>query len=132
MNGTPIELTGRSKPFSDARETALDVQISHIDLARYLEYVPADLHFKVTSGSLDTKLALSFTQPKDQPPALVITGKIGLNQFAVVDLEGRPLVTLPLLDVPIESLDVFGRKAHLARFSCRDRKSIFSSIKLGC
>ncbi len=112
VNGTPIELTGRSKPFSDARETALDVQISHIELAKYLEYVPADLHFKINSGSLGAKLAISFIQSKDQSPALVVTGKIGLDQLAVVDLEEHPLITLPLLDVPIESLDVFARKAH--------------------
>jgi len=112
VNGTPIELTGRSKPFSDARETALDVHMSQVELAKYLEYVPADLHFKMNSGSLDAQLALSFTQPKDRSPALVITGKIGLSQLAVVDLEGHPLITLPLLDAPIESLDVFGRKAQ--------------------
>jgi len=113
VNGTPINLTGRSKPFSDSRETALDVNINNIELPKYLEYVPADLRFKLTSGSLSTKLALSFTQPQEQTPALIVNGKIGLNQLAVTDLEGHPIVTLPLLDVPVESLDVFGRKVNL-------------------
>ena len=86
VNGTPIELTGRSKPFSDSRETSLDVNINNVELPKYLEYVPADLRFKLNSGSLNTKLALSFTQPKDQTPALIVNGKVGLNQLAVTDV----------------------------------------------
>ncbi len=113
VNGTPIELTGRSKPFSDSHETALDVNINNVELAKYLEYVPADLRFKMNSGSLDTALALSFSQAKDRPPALLVNGKIGLKQLAVTDLEGHPLVSLPLLDVPVDSLDVFGHKVTL-------------------
>lgn len=110
VNGTPIELTGRSKPFSDSRETALEINVNNVELPKYVEYVPADLRFKVNSGSLNTTLVLSFTQPKGQPPTLLINGKIGLNQLAVTDIEGRPLITLPLLDVPVESLDVFEHK----------------------
>ena len=113
VNGTPINLTGRSKPFSDTRETSLDVHINNVELSQYLEYVPADLRFKLTSGSVNTELALSFTQPRGQAPALIVKGEIGLNQFALTDLDGHPLVTLPLLDVPVESLDVFGRKVSL-------------------
>ncbi len=113
VNGTPIELTGRSKPFSDSRETSLDVNINNVELPKYLEYVPADLRFKLNSGSLNTKLALSFTQPKDQTPALIVNGKVGLNQLAVTDVEDHPILTLPLLDVPVESLDVFGRQVNL-------------------
>lgn len=113
VNDTPIELTGRSKPFSDNRETSLEVNISNVALPTYLEYVPADLRFKLTSGSLTTKLALAFTQPKDQTPALIVNGKVGLNQFALTDLEGKPLVSFPLLEVPVESLDVFARKVNL-------------------
>ena len=113
VNGAPIDLTGRSKPFSDSRDTSLEVNINNVELPKYLEYVPADLRFKLTSGSLNTKLALSFTQPKDQTPALIVKGKIGLNQFALTDLDGHPLVTLPLLDVPVELLDVFDRKVNL-------------------
>ena len=45
VNGTPIELTGRSKPFSDSRETSLDVNINNVELPKYLEYVLADLRF---------------------------------------------------------------------------------------
>lgn len=113
VNGTPIELTGRSKPFSDSRETSLDVNINNVELPKYLEYVPADLRFNLNSGNLSTKLALSFTQPKEPTPVLVVKGKIELNRLAVTDLDGHPVVSLSLLDVPVELLDVFGRKANL-------------------
>lgn len=113
MNGTPIELHGRSKPFSHARETSLDVHITNVELSKYLAYVPADLRFQLHSGSLHAQLALSFTQPKEQRPALLVHGKIGLTQLALTDRDGHPIVALPLVAVPIESLNVFSRKVHL-------------------
>ncbi|MBI3797726.1 MAG: DUF748 domain-containing protein [Deltaproteobacteria bacterium] len=113
VNGTPIVLTGKTKPFSDPREAALEVNINNVEIPKYVEYAPAELKFKVPSGSLDTKLSLSFTQYKDKPPALIVTGKMVMNQLSVIDLNERPLLSLPLLDVAIDSLDVFARKVSL-------------------
>jgi len=44
---------------------------------------------------------------------LVVKGKIELNRLSVTDFDGHPVVSLSLLDVPVELLDVFGRKANL-------------------
>jgi hypothetical protein len=112
-NGTPIELTGKSKPFSDSRETSLDVNMNNIELPKYLEYVPAHLRFKLSSGSLTTKLALSFVQQKEQAPVFTVQGTLAVDQFAMTDLTDQPLLTLPHLEVPIETADVFARKAQL-------------------
>jgi hypothetical protein len=129
VNGTPIELHGRSKPFSHARETSLDVHITNVELSKYLAYVPADLRFQLHSGSLHAQLALSFTQPKEQRPALLVHGKIGLTQLALTDRDGHPIVALPLVAVPIESLNVFSRKSISAPFFCTTRQCIYSAIK---
>jgi outer membrane protein OmpA-like peptidoglycan-associated protein len=112
-NGTPISLTGKSKPFSNSRETSLDIDMNNIELPKYVEYVPADLRFKLTSGSLQTKLALSFVQQKEQAAALTVQGTVALDQFVMTDLTDQPLLTLPHLEVPIDAVDVFARKAHL-------------------
>lgn len=113
VNGTPIELTGKSKPFSDSRETSLDIDMNNIELPKYLEYVPADLRFKLGSGSLKTKLALSFVQHKEQASALTVKGIVTVDQLAMTDLADQPLLTLPHLEVPIETMDVFSHKARL-------------------
>lgn len=138
VNGTPIVLTGKTKPFSDSRETALDVNIHNSDIAKYLEYIPAELRFKVTSGILDTKVALSFTQYKDKPPTLIVNGQVGLNKLSVTDLQDRSLLNLPSLTVAIDSTDILAKKVNLATILLqspevhlwRDKTGIFNLTSL--
>lgn len=113
INGTPIEFTGKSKPFSESRETSLDIAIKNIELPKYLEYIPAELRFTLDSGSLDANLALAFTQRQEQTPTLTVHGTVALNQVVMTDLDGQPLLTLPHLEAPIETLDIFTRKANV-------------------
>ena len=114
VNGTPIALAGKTKPFHDSLETALEVNISDFAIPKYLEYVPVELKFKVVSGSLDAKVSLTYTQYRDKAPVLVLAGRVALKTLAVTDVEDRPLLTLPLLDVTVESADVFSKKVNLA------------------
>src|SRR5262249_14461739 len=104
VNGTPLVLTGKTKPFSDPREATLEVNVSDVDIPKNMKYVPIDLRLKVPSARLDTKLTLSFTQYKDAPPALVVAGAIALRTLSVTDLQERPIVSFPLLNVPVDAL----------------------------
>jgi uncharacterized protein involved in outer membrane biogenesis len=113
VNGTPVVLTGKTKPFRDSHETQLDIEMNGIDIPRYVEYIPVELKFKILSASLDSKLALSFIQYPDKGPALVVAGRVALNKLAITDLTERPLLRFPLLDVTIESVDVFAKKVSL-------------------
>ncbi|MGB7630141.1 MAG: DUF748 domain-containing protein, partial [Candidatus Deferrimicrobium sp.] len=40
VNGKPIELKGKTKPFSESLETTFEVNISDLDIPHYLSYVP--------------------------------------------------------------------------------------------
>src|SRR5262249_60604512 len=91
----------------------LAVGVSNIEIPNYMESVRDGLKFKIPSGSLDAKVSLSFTQYKDKPPTLIVTGKVSLNKLSVIDLQERPLLSFPLLDVDIDSLDVFAQKVNL-------------------
>lgn len=113
VNGTPIVLSGKTKPFSDPREAVLAVDVSNVEIPKYVEYLPVELKFKIPSASLDTKVSLSFTQYKDKLPTLIVAGKVTLNKLAMTDLSERPLLSFPLLDVAIDSLDVFAKKVNL-------------------
>ena len=131
INGTPIALGGKTKPFSTTRETSLDVNIKNIELPKYLEYIPADLRFKLSSGSLDTKLALSFTQQSALLRALLVNGSIALNNVVMTDLDDKPVLTLPLLQVPVDTLDVFGRKVNLGAILLQEPKVHLQLDKTG-
>lgn len=43
INGTPLHLKGRSKPFTASRESAFAIDIDKLDLVSYLPFVPAEL-----------------------------------------------------------------------------------------
>jgi uncharacterized protein involved in outer membrane biogenesis len=113
VNGTSVALHGKTKPFHQSLETQMELDITGIALAKYLEYSPVQLNFKAPSASLDSKLSLSFIQYPDKGPALLVTGRMALNNLAVTDLTDRPLLRFALLDVAIESIDVFGKKVAL-------------------
>jgi uncharacterized protein involved in outer membrane biogenesis len=110
VNGTPFALHGRTKPFKDTLETAVDIDIARLDIPRYMEYVPTKLNFRVPSGHLTTKLTATFTRAKDTAPVLLVAGKIGLEKFSLAELDGQTLLNLPALDVPVDSVQVFMRK----------------------
>lgn len=109
VNGAPVSLTGQTKPFKDTLETAVDVNIDGLDLPRYVEYVPVRLGFKLPSGTLDTRLTVSFVQQPSEPRVL-IKGNLTLQKLAMTEPGGAPLFNLGSLTVPIESIDVFAAR----------------------
>ena len=117
FNGTPIFLKGKTKPFKETLETVFDVDLKDIDVPYYLAYVPVEQKFKVLSGLLDVKLALSYIQRPDQSPAFRINGDVILKAMEVVDAEGKPVLKLPRLYVAIAPTQLFARKPHIAEIS---------------
>jgi uncharacterized protein involved in outer membrane biogenesis/outer membrane protein OmpA-like peptidoglycan-associated protein len=113
VNGTPVTLGGKTKPFVDSHETSLDINVSNFQLPKYMEYVPIEMKFKIPSGSLDTQLSLSFIQYRDKAPSLLVQGTIALNKLSVRDLDAAPLLEVPQLAVAVDRVDVFAKKANL-------------------
>ena len=119
VNGTPVALAGRTKPFKDSHETSLDLDVTRLELPRYFPYVPLDLKFKMPSGLLSTDLTLAFVSAKGQAPLLRLYGSAKLEQLALTERDGAPLLKLAALDVPIQSVDVFGQRYAFGAISVR-------------
>ena len=112
VNGAPFALHGSTKPFSETRETTLDLQLADVDLPYYLAYLPSPIAPTVTSARLDTKTRIAFTQPLEGKPALVLSGTTSVRNLAV-ELGGKPFLGWERFDATVDSLDVFGRKARI-------------------
>ncbi len=110
-NGTPIELKAKTKPFGRARETSVDLVLTNLNLPFYLEYVPFELQYKPVSALLDANLDLTFSQPVGMKPSLFVSGTTALRNFKVVELSGDPLLAFSRLDIAVERIDVFAKKA---------------------
>ena len=83
VNGTPLALTGTSKPFAETLETRFHINLDNLDLSYYLAYLPGERNFTVTDGSLTTRLDLVYLQTGDEVPRLTLSGTATLNDLLV-------------------------------------------------
>jgi hypothetical protein len=120
VDGSPVVLAGKTKPFEDSLESTIEIEIDHLDLPRFLAYVPAKLKFKIPSGLLDTKMTASFMRQKDKAPTLTLSGRVTLEKFAVTELDDRPLLTLPLVAVRVDAAEVFAQKFQIGYVLVQD------------
>ncbi|MGH9442427.1 MAG: DUF748 domain-containing protein [Thermoanaerobaculia bacterium] len=111
VNGSPFALHGKAKPLSATRETTLELDVADVDLPYYLAYLP-NLPSKLTSGRVDARLTVSFDQPPNRPPALVISGTSAVRKLAVEN-GGKPVLEWDRLEAAVDSIDVFGRRVRL-------------------
>jgi hypothetical protein len=117
IDGTDIELKGETVPFQDTLESSLQISLDDLPLGRYLRYVPATLGFAVPAGTLDSDLRLYFIRTAGQPQRLTLSGTVRVRELSVVDATKATLLALPLLDVDIESIDVFARDVDISKIA---------------
>jgi len=117
INGAPLLLKGKARPFAEPKDMAIDIHLSQVDVARYLDYLPYPPAFQLQGGALDAAITASFRQPHEKGPALVLGGKLGLHKAALTDAAGKPMLKWTTLDVDLGSIDVFAGKFNLARIA---------------
>ncbi len=113
VNGAPFHLAGDTTPFKDSLESTVGIEIDKLAIAKYLEYSPAALNFKVPSGQLHGKLKASFKTPKNSRSVLSITGNLSVSDLEMQQTSGAPLLKLPNFEVIIDAIEVFANKTSL-------------------
>jgi hypothetical protein len=109
-----LRLGGRVRPFIDQREATLKLELNALNLARYDEYSPVPLNFRVSSGTLDSDIELSFLQPLEGEPRVTLRGTLELRDLDLVDRDGRALIKLPALDVVLNEIEPLAGKVDIA------------------
>jgi len=138
VNGTPLALAGRTKPFSDSLETSLSLRLKGIDIPRYLAYLPMKPRFKVASGSLDLVATGTYRQFRDKrKPELTVRGTLDCRKLSVTDMSGNPLIDLPGVSASLSPSKVLEGNVHFGRIAfsspeirvSRDRKGALNLLK---
>lgn len=114
INGAPLALEGRSKPFARSLETIFNINLKGIDIPYYTEYLPKEIDVKIPSGTLDVQVDLSYIQSQDKLPVFHASGTLGLNNLTVYDTKNLPLARLSELTIKIADIQLPERSAHLA------------------
>jgi uncharacterized protein involved in outer membrane biogenesis len=123
VNGAPLLVTGETRPFADTLATHFTLDVSALDIRRYLEYVPMPLPVTVESGTLDAHVTVRFAQAGGKSPAVEVAGTAGLRDVAVAQGEGR-LARFANLLVDVESLDPVGGQARVRSVSLQDLEAL--------
>ena len=114
VNGHVVFLKGRTKPYSDSRETAFDVRIMNLDIPHYLEYLPIRRDYEVSSAFLDVNGVVSFAQQKGKPPAVRAEGEVMLREVRVRGNDRSPMLYLPMIKGTISPSEILAGEFRLA------------------
>jgi hypothetical protein len=117
INDTPYAINGKTKPFMDSRETSFDINIEKIDIPFYLAYLPVKIPVKVISGNLDVKAQLIYRAGVDDHHMLSVAGDVTITKLIVQEMDNKPFLALPAMNVAIDSVEPFAGKVHLTRVS---------------
>ena len=127
INGAPLQIKGKSKPFANSLESELSLNLDDLQLAKYLEYSPVELPIKIKTGVLDTNLRLVFRQEKEKPSTLLLSGTAAITSLNVIESSGAPLLLLKQLELTIGSADLLNRKFVIDRVSV-DSPEVFARL----
>lgn len=115
IDGAPLHLAGKARPFAEPRDATLELKLADIDLTRYLEYLPFEPRFKMPSARLDLALNANFRQEKERVPTLLIDGNVSLKSLQLADPLGKQVIGLTSLDIVLGKSDVLGGRIDIAR-----------------
>jgi uncharacterized protein involved in outer membrane biogenesis len=138
VNGTPLLLQGKARPFADPVDAVMEFNLRDLDVTRYLEYLPVKPRIKVSGAKLDMQLSASFRQPKDAAPTVLLNGGVTLKSLRINELDGKPVLKLPELTVALRDTNVFSDRIEVARLLlngleadvARDRDGQLSVLRL--
>jgi Domain of Unknown Function (DUF748) len=114
INGSPLVIKSRARPFAPTRDAVVDLDLDAVDLTKYLEYLPFEPRFRIPAAQLDLHLQATFQQPVDRPPAVILSGKAALKSLQLTTLKGDSILALPQLAVELGKADLFGRRIEVA------------------
>ncbi len=112
VDGSPLKLGGKARPFSSPPESELDLNIHRLDLARYAGYLPVRLPLKIPGGTFSCAMQIHFVMGENQP-VIRLNGAAALDQIEVRDGANAALLGLAHGEVKLTDVEPLGGVIHL-------------------
>ena len=110
INGAPLEIQGKSKPFSDSMESEFALVLNGVELAKYFGYSPVKLPIKIASGALDVNASFVFRQGENAKPHLLFSGTASVKNLKINESSGPSFLSLKQFDIGMASSDLLGNR----------------------
>ena len=104
VDGSPIRIAGKAKPFAATPESIIDFKLGDLDLPSYADYVPVKLPVKIASGALSADLQVHFVKTEPEP-AVAVAGTVTLDQLALHDSNDASLIELKQMVAPLNDVE---------------------------
>jgi len=114
INGAPLKLEGKLRPFLKGAETLFSVNLKDLEIPYYLSYYPGQLPVRVDSGRLSTKLDIVHRVTSGKNPELELNGNVVLDGITIRDKAGEPLLSLGRGEARISRAEVIAREFSLS------------------
>jgi uncharacterized protein involved in outer membrane biogenesis len=131
INGAPLKLEGKLRPFLKGDETSFNVNLKELSLPYYFSYYPGTPPVQMDSGLLSTNLEIVHRIPRGKNPELEMKGNIILANIAMRDRSGAPLLSLVRGEARISRGEVLARDFALAKLSTDSPEIYLSRDKTG-
>lgn len=115
LNGEPLLLSARTKPFADTHETVLDLVLKEFDLSPWVTYLPFEPRFRLPSALLTTDIEVSFAQSVDAPPVVSMRGPVRIDGLTLQDKSGAPVASVPEIELEFADVQPLIRRWHFTR-----------------
>lgn len=112
INGAPLSLDGKLRPFTDKREATLELKLANIDLTHIKKYLPLPTGISLLSGHFNSELQLTFAQISDESPIISLTGNTVLQQIKITNqaVQAPYHATLKKLHTELIAVDLMGKE----------------------
>lgn len=138
INGSPLNLEGKLKPFVKGAETSFNVNLKDLSLPFYFSYYPGTPPVQMDSGHLTTMLQVVHRVTAGNKVELEVKGDVVLTDLKMRDRNGAPLVSLVRGAMKINRAEVMNREFSLSTlaadglevFLARDRQGVWNLQRL--
>lgn len=129
LNGSAFDSGAQATPFAQDAKGDASLQITHLDMAPYLPYLPASLPVRLKAAVLDSSLRLAFAETPVRK--LVLSGDIKVSGLQVDDKAGAPLLSVQAVQAVVTELRPLEQSVTLATLTVDAPKLALSRNRAG-
>ncbi|HEX2769844.1 MAG TPA: DUF748 domain-containing protein, partial [Geobacteraceae bacterium] len=131
VNGSPLKLEGKLRPFLKGAEASFSVNLHELSLPYYFSYYPGQPPVLMDSGRLSTRLDILHRVASGKNPEFELKGNVVLEEIAMRDRVGEPLLSLGRGEARISRGEVMARDFALSKLSADSLEIYLSRDKSG-
>jgi len=113
INGAPLSVDGKLRPFAKGHDAQVNLDLENLDLTPLTAY--AKLPLKLTSLKFSSRLQVHFEKPGEGDPALKVAGELALKDFDASLLDNHAKTKLASLALKDIEVDVFKHQAKVGQ-----------------